>query len=83
MIQPYGKYVLCKYIQKTTPSGLIMPASTIEKDRAIVLRTSNDNRDKFQSGDTVFLKTYNGQIVEHDGQEYLMVHEDMIIGFVR
>ena len=92
-IQPLADRVLLKVLEakETTKGGIVLPDSAKEKPQEgkIVAvgtgRVSDDGKAtplQVKKGDTVLFGKYSGTELEVDGEEYLMVKEEDILGIV-
>ncbi len=92
--QPLGGSILVKPVtaDKVTSSGIVLP-DTINKEKPqkgeiVVLGTGkvNDKGEKVafnvKIGDVVIFKKYSPDDIEIDGEEYLIMNEDDILGIV-
>jgi chaperonin GroES len=92
-IRPLSDRVIVKRMEEDvkTASGIVLPGAAAEKpDTGEVVAVGNgkvNNDGKLQSmsvkvGDKVLFGKYSGQTFKMDGQEYLTMREDDIIGIV-
>jgi len=92
-IRPLNDRILVKRIEEETTSkgGIIIPDSAKEKPAegeivAVGAGRSNDKGDRIpmqvKVGDRVLFSKYGGTDVKLDGQEYLIMREDDILGVI-
>ena len=93
-IRPLHDRVIVKRVEaeRTTASGIVIPDSAGEKpDQGEVLAVGPGKRDDngkqialdVKVGDRVLFGKYAGQAVKVDGQEYLVMREEDIMGVVQ
>ena len=93
-IRPLHDRVIVKRIEaeRTTASGIVIPDSAGEKpDQGEVLAIGPGKRDDngkqvaldVKVGDRVLFGKYAGQAVKVDGEEVLVMREEVIIGVVQ
>jgi chaperonin GroES len=92
-IRPLSDRVIVKRLEeeRTTASGIVIPDAATEKpDQGEIIAVGNgkvgdDGKVRAMSvkvGDKVLFGKYSGQAFKMDGQEYLTMREDDIIGVV-
>jgi chaperonin GroES len=92
-IRPLGDHVLLRRLDtsKTTPGGILIPETakeTSQEAKVVAVGTGKRNADgvriptDLKKGDRVLVRRYAGTEVEIDGKEYLVVHEDEILGTI-
>ena len=92
-IQPLGDRVLLQVLEakEKTKGGIVLPDSAKEKPQEGKImavgagRVSEDGKTtplQVKKGDTVLFGKYSGTELEVDGEEYLMVKEEDILGIV-
>jgi len=92
-IKPLGDRVLVKALEEkeVTKSGIIIPDSAKEKPQEgkIVATGPGKTNDEgkvtkltVKVGDTVIYGKYSGQEIKYDGEEFLLVKEDDILGII-
>ena len=93
MLKPLSNRLLVERIEseETTSSGLIIPDSAKEKPQeGKVISVGPGSRDKegevvpmdISVGDLVLFAKYGGTDVTLDGEEYLMLKEDDVLGII-
>jgi chaperonin GroES len=92
-IRPLHDRVIVKRVEEetTSPGGIVLPGSATEKpQRGEVIAVGNgrimDNGDvralDVKAGDQVLFGKYSGSEVKVDGEEYLVMKEEDIIGII-
>ena len=92
-IRPLHDRVIVKRVEEetTSPGGIVLPGSAAEKpQRGEVVAVGNgrvlDNGDvralDVKAGDSVLFGKYSGSEVKVDGEEYLVMKEEDIIGII-
>ncbi|MFC3195198.1 co-chaperone GroES [Marinicella sediminis] len=92
-IRPLHDRVIVKRVEEetTSPGGIVLPGSATEKpQRGEVVAVGNgrimDNGDvralDVKAGDQVLFGKYSGSEVKVDGEEYLVMKEEDIIGII-
>ena len=90
-IRPLHDCVIIKRLEseRTTASGIVIPDNAAEKpDQGEVVAVGPGRRDEagkliemgVKVGDRVLFGKYSGQAVKIDGQEYLVMREEDIMG---
>lgn len=93
-IHPLGDRVLIKQseAESFTKGGILLPENAKDKPRegiVVALGTGklldDGTRSEFsvETGDRVLFSPYGGSPVKHDGQEFLVMKEDDILGVIR
>lgn len=93
-IQPLGERVLVKRIEaeEKTAGGIVVPDSAKEKPKEgeiISLGTGKVNekgeKEAFnvKKGDKILFESYAGTEIKIDGEEYLVMKEDDILGIIK
>jgi chaperonin GroES len=93
-IQPLGDRILVKRIkaEEKTAGGIVVPDTAKEKPKegeVISLGTGkvNEKGEKqaftVKEGDKILFESYAGNEVEIDGEEYLVMKEDDVLGIIK
>ncbi|MBU1486740.1 co-chaperone GroES [bacterium] len=93
MIKPLGDRVLVKRVEEAakTNSGIIIPDTAKEKPQegkviAVGPGKTNDKGEKtpmeVAAGDKILFGKYSGTEVKLEGEEYLIMHQDDILGII-
>ena len=93
MIKPLGDRVLVKRVEEEakTNSGIIIPDTAKEKPQegtviAVGPGKTNDKGEKIPmevaAGDKILFGKYSGTEVKLEGEEYLIMHQDDILGII-
>ncbi len=93
-VQPLGERILVQRIEaeEKTAGGIVVPDTAKEKPKEgkiISLGTGkvNDKGEKqpfdVKEGDKVLFESYAGTEVKIDGEEYLIMKEDDILGIIK
>jgi chaperonin GroES len=83
--QPLGARVLVKRVEEEnkTASGIIIPDNAKEKpSRASVVAAGGDV-EGISVGDVVVFGKYNGTDLSLDGEDYLVLEQDDILGIIK
>ncbi len=87
---PLGQRVLVKTVEEEakTASGIIIPDSAKEKPlqaevKAISKELKEDDNCEINEGDTVVFAKYSGTEITIDGEEYLVLNCDDILGILK
>ncbi len=69
----------------TTASGIILPDNAAEKpQQGKVIATGNDAKDEgISDGDTVVFGKYGGTEIVLEGEEYIILSSDDILGIIK
>jgi chaperonin GroES len=84
-IQPLGSRVLIRPLEQEarTASGLLLPESAKEKPQmGLVVAVGDDEEIKVKVNDKVIFAKYSGTEFKMDGQEYLLMDANDILGKV-
>ncbi|MCH3916398.1 MAG: co-chaperone GroES [Spirochaetia bacterium] len=85
-IRPLGARILVKMeeVKKQTASGIYIPQSAQEKTQIANVMAVGDDKDaiKVKVGDKVLHDKYAGTQVKIDGEEYLIINMDDVLGVV-
>lgn len=93
MIKPLGDRVLVKRLEEEakTRSGIIIPDTAKEKPQegkvvAVGPGKTNDKGEKIpmevKAGDKILFGKYSGTEVKLEGEDYLIMHQDDILGII-
>ena len=93
-VQPLGERILVKRIEaeEKTAGGIVVPDTAKEKPKEgkiISLGTGKLNEKgekqpfRVKQGDKILFESYTGTEVKIDGEEYLVMKEDDILGIIR
>jgi chaperonin GroES len=93
-VQPLGERILVQRIEaeEKTAGGIVVPETAKEKPKEgkiISLGTGkvNDKGEKqpfdVKEGDRILFESYAGTEVKIDGEEYLIMKEDDILGIIK
>ena len=93
-IQPLGDRVLVKPIEQkeSKRSGIIIPDTAKEKPQeGLVIATGNGKTTEegkvlpmdVKAGDKILYGKYSGSETKLDGEEYLIMHQDDILGILK
>ncbi|MBU0568120.1 co-chaperone GroES [bacterium] len=93
MIKPLGDRVLVKRVEEEakTNSGIIIPDTAKEKPQegtviAVGPGKTNDKGEKIpmevKAGDKILFGKYSGTEVKLEGEDYLIMHQDDILGIL-
>lgn len=93
-LTPVGGYILVKPVteDKKSPAGIVLP-DTVGKEKpqkgeVIALGTGRLTEDgkkvpfNVKKGDVVLFKKYSPEEIEIDGEEYLIMTEDSVLGIL-
>lgn len=92
-LKPLSDRIIIKPIEEKTPSGIVLP-ETVDKERpekGEVLAVGpgklleNGSRAKMSviAGDKIVFKKYSPDEVKIDGEEYLVISEEDVIGIIQ
>ena len=88
--KPLGQRVLVKTVEEEakTASGIIIPDNAKEKPLeakviAISKELQDDENCEIEEGDTVVFAKYSGSEITLDGEEYLVLNCDDILGILK
>ncbi|UPT72657.1 MAG: co-chaperone GroES [Elusimicrobiota bacterium] len=93
-IQPLGDRVLVKAVEakETKRGGIIIPDSAKEKPQEGTVvatgkgKTTDDGKVipmDVKAGDTILYGKYSGNEIKLDGEDYLIMHQDDILGILK
>ena len=93
-IQPYEDRLFLRPLEaeEKTKGGIILPDTAKEKPQmgevvavgeGTVLESGSVKTIKIKVGDTVLYGKYSGTEVAYDGEEYLVVKEEDIVGVIK
>ncbi|MGH3106419.1 MAG: co-chaperone GroES [Rubrobacteraceae bacterium] len=83
--KPLGDRALVKLVEReeTTPSGIVLPDTAKEKPQtAEVVATGDGDEVKVSEGDVIVFAKYSGTEIILDGDDYLVLDADDILGVV-
>ena len=87
---PLGQRVLVKTVEEEakTASGIIIPDSAKEKPlqaevKAVSKELKDDDNCEINEGDTVVFAKYSGTEITLEGEEYLVLNCDDILGILK
>jgi chaperonin GroES len=80
--KPLGKRVLVERteVESKTASGIILVDSAKEKPNTAVVKAIGSEVTELKEGDTIVFKQYRGTEFTLDGQDYLVLEIENIIG---
>lgn len=87
-IKPIGERILAKNLKhaEKTASGIILAASSLEKNENIMKIVAIGNGDnvskEFKLGDKIICSSYSGTKVKYDNEEYLIIDFEHILGII-
>ena len=92
-LRPLGDRVLVKPLgrEETTKSGIVLPDTAKEKPQQGKVISAGDGKVKddgkripldVKAGDTILFGKYSGQEIKLDGEEYLIMREEEILGVI-
>lgn len=83
-IKPAPDQIFCKQIEgdTVTKSGILLPSSAVEKtDLAHVINVGS-RVEEYKSKQTIVYKPYATVTIKMDKVEYLLIHQDDVLGVV-
>jgi chaperonin GroES len=87
---PLGQRVLVKTVEEEakTASGIIIPDNAKEKPlqaevKAVSKELKEDDNCEINEGDTIVFAKYSGTEITLDGEEYLVLNCDDILGILK
>jgi co-chaperonin GroES (HSP10) len=85
MITPLGKnYLLLKMKEEEVKKGsLLLPNEKPNQIKALVVDFGNKCEEKISVGSIVLLPPYSGKTIQDDDKEYILIHEEMLLGIWR
>ena len=69
-------------IELTTKSGLILAATSVERPKTAEIINVGSDVDQYKRGDTIFYKLYSATEIKLNGDDFLIIQEDDILGKV-
>ncbi len=87
---PLGQRLLVKTVEEEakTASGIIIPDNAKEKPlqaevKAVSKELSGDDKCELKEGDTVVFAKYSGTEISVDGEEFLVLNCDDVLGILK
>jgi chaperonin GroES len=83
--KPLGDRALVKLVEReeTTPSGIVLPDTAREKPQtAEVVAVGEGEEVKVSEGDVIVFAKYSGTEINLNGEEYMILDADDILGVV-
>ena len=83
--KPLGERALVKIVEReeTTPSGIVLPDTAREKPQmAEVIAVGEADDVKVSQGDVIVFAKYSGTEITLDGEDYMILDADDILGVV-
>ncbi|TCJ15739.1 co-chaperone GroES [Rubrobacter taiwanensis] len=83
--KPLGERALVKLVEREdrTESGIVLPDTAKEKPQtAEVIAVGDSDEVKVSAGDTVVFAKYSGTEIKLNGEDYLILDADDILGVV-
>ena len=84
--RPLGERALVKVVEReeTTESGIVLPDTAKEKPQTaeVVAVGEFENGVKVNEGDVVVFAKYSGTEIKLDGEDYMILDADDILGIV-
>ncbi len=85
---PLGQRVLVKRVEEEakTASGIIIPDNAKEKPlnaEVVAISSEVEEDGEIKTGDRVVFAKYSGSEIELDGEEYLVLNTDDILGILK
>ena len=84
--KPLGERALVKVVEReeTTPSGIVLPDTAKEKPQTaeVVAVGEFENGIKVNQGDVIVFAKYSGTEITLDGEDYMILDTDDILGVV-
>ncbi len=84
--KPLGERALVKVVEReeTTPSGIVLPDTAKEKPQTaeVVAVGEFENGVKVSEGDVIVFAKYSGTEITLDGEDYMILDTDDILGVV-
>ncbi len=84
-LKPLGERALVKVVEReeTTPSGIVLPDTAKEKPQtAEVVAVGEADEVKVNQGDVIVFAKYSGTEITLDGEDYMILDADDILGVV-
>lgn len=84
-IKPLGERVLVKRLEseQKTASGIIIPDTAQEKTQLGAVIAAGEGVKTVKTDDTVLFGKFSGTEIKFDGEEYLILKEDELLGVVQ
>jgi chaperonin GroES len=81
--KPLGDRALVKLVEReeTTPSGIVLPDTAKEKPQTAEVVAVGDGV-KVSEGDVIVFAKYSGTEISLDGEDYMVLDADDILGVV-
>ena len=83
--KPLGERALVKMVEReeTTSSGIVLPDTAKEKPQtAEVVAVGEDEEIKVSQGDVIVFAKYSGTEIKLNGDDYMILDADDILGIV-
>ncbi|QKJ22004.1 co-chaperone GroES [Poseidonibacter lekithochrous] len=82
MLKPLGKRVLVQRteVEEKTASGIILVDSAKEKPNTAVVKSIGGDVTELKEGDTIVFEQFRGTEFSLDGEDYLVLDIENIIG---
>ncbi|HLM76914.1 MAG TPA: co-chaperone GroES [Rubrobacteraceae bacterium] len=83
--RPLGERALVRIMEReeTTPTGIVLPDTAKEKPQtAEVIAVGEDDDVKVSQGDIIVFAKYSGTEITLDGEDYMILDADDILGVV-
>ena len=84
--RPLGERALVRMIEReeTTPTGIVLPDTAKEKPQTaeVVAVGEFENGSKVSEGDIIVFAKYSGTDITLDGEDYMILDADDILGVV-
>jgi chaperonin GroES len=83
--KPLGDRALVQIVEReeTTPSGIVLPDTAKEKPQtAKVVAVGDGEEVKVGEGDVIVFAKYSGTEINLDGEDYMILDADDILGIV-
>jgi chaperonin GroES len=84
--KPLGERALVKVVEReeTTPSGIVLPDTAKQKPQTaeVVAVGQFENGVKVNEGDVIVFAKYSGTEITLDGEDYMILDSDDILGVV-
>ena len=83
--KPLGERALVKIVEReeTTPSGIVLPDTAKEKPQmAEVIAVGKADDVQVSQGDVIVFAKYSGTEITLDGEDYMILDADDILGVV-
>jgi chaperonin GroES len=83
--RPLGERALVRIMEReeTTPTGIVLPDTAKEKPQTAEIIAVGENDDvKVSQGDIIVFAKYSGTEITLDGEDYMILDADDILGVV-